>query len=160
MQSDFVFTSESVTRGHPDKLCDQISDAVVDHFLRQDPFARVVTECAVSTGIVFISVKHVADATVDVTNTARRVIEDVGYAEGAFNARTCSVVTSLIEERATAERKLDERRLEDEELGRIAAGEQATVSGYACTHTPTLMPLPVWLANRVARHLDAARMDG
>jgi len=97
MKRDFVFFSESVTEGHPDKLCDQISDAIVDQFLQQDPGSAIVAECAVSTGIVFIAARFASDAVVDFSQVARRVIAEVGYEQPDFNPRTCTVVTSLKE---------------------------------------------------------------
>jgi S-adenosylmethionine synthetase len=157
MQRNFVFTSESVTRGHPDKLCDVISDAVVGHLLRQDPFARVIAECATSTGILFVSVKYTADATLDVANTARRVIADVGYRDMPFDARTCTVLTSLIPYDLRDGEHVDEAKLDEAGIERMVARDQATVVGFACTHTDAYMPAPVWLANRIARRLDIAR---
>ena len=97
MKKDFMFTSESVTEGHPDKLCDQISDAIVDRFLQQDPYGRIITECAVSTGIVFIAARFEPSANVDFTNIARQVIEQVGYQQTEFNGKNCSILTSLTE---------------------------------------------------------------
>lgn len=156
MPSDYVFTSESVTEGHPDKLCDQISDALVGHYLRQDPLARAIAECAVSTGILFVSVKAAAEATVDIPNAVREVIHDVGYVTGSFNSRTCTVMTSL-NERALPNGRLDERTLPDEALDQIVSRDHVTVFGYACDDTPVLMPLPIWLAHRLVRRLDEAR---
>lgn len=158
MPSDYVFTSESVTEGHPDKLCDQISDALVGHYLRQDPLARVIAECAVSTGILFVSVKAAAEATVDIPNAVREVIRDVGYETGSFNSRTCTVMTSL-NERALSNGRMDERTMSDEALDHIVSRDHVTVFGYACADTPVLMPLPIWLAHRLVRRLDAVRKN-
>ena len=97
MKKDFMFTSESVTEGHPDKLCDIISDAIVDHFLQKDPYAKVIAECAVSTAIVFIAARFAANLNVDFANVARQMINQIGYDQQAFNAKTCSIVTSLKE---------------------------------------------------------------
>ena len=97
MKEDFVFMSESVTEGHPDKLCDQISDALVDHFLQQDPFSRVIAECAVATAILFIAARFESSATVDFPGVARKVLNQIGYEHQAFNAKTCSIITSLKE---------------------------------------------------------------
>lgn len=158
MESEFMFTSESVTEGHPDKLCDQISDAVVGHYLRQDPAARVVAECALSTGVVFLSVKFRADASVNVGDVARDVIRRVGYEEDGFNARTCAVMTSVSElpERVLP---LDANRgvVQDGDWDAVVVEDQATLFGFACDHTPSLMPMPIVLAHALARHLDAAR---
>ena len=132
MQPDFVFSSESVTAGHPDKVCDQISDAIVDRFLRQDPLARVNAECAVSTSILFLSVKARAQATVDAPASAREVLRDVGYSgNGAFDARTCTIMTNLYELPDDPRIRVDEESLDDAGLDRITARDQATVFGYA-----------------------------
>jgi S-adenosylmethionine synthetase len=154
MKRDFMFISESVTAGHPDKLCDQISDAIVDQFLRQDPRARVVTECAVSTAIVFIAVRFAATAVIDFTNVARHVIKQVGYNQPDFNAKTCSIVTSLKELCADATFDFDEMCLTDAEIEQIPVKNQATVFGFACSQTPAFMPLPIWLAHRLAKQLS------
>src|SRR5437867_11972770 len=97
MQKDFMFTSESVTDGHPDKLCDQISDAILDRFLQQDPYSSVIAECAVSTAIVFIGARFASQASVDVPNVALKVISQVRYEQQIFNANTCSMVSSIKE---------------------------------------------------------------
>jgi S-adenosylmethionine synthetase len=155
MESEFMFTSESVTEGHPDKVCDQISDAVVGHYLRQDAGARVIVECAISTGVVFVSVKFRASASVDVGDVARDVIRRVGYEENGFNARTCAVMTSLTElpPRVSAEPGSVSASLGDA----LLVEDQATLFGFACDHTPTLMPMPLALAHSLARRLDVAR---
>src|SRR5687768_7707470 len=93
MKQDFMFTSESVTDGHPDKLCDQVSDALVDRFLQQDPFSRVIAECAVSTGILFIAARFASSASIDIPEVARQVIHQIGYDQPDFNARDCTVMT-------------------------------------------------------------------
>ena len=97
MTTDMIFTSESVTMGHPAKLCDQISDAAIDAFLRQDPGARAVIECALATGVVFLAARFAARATIDLPSLARKVIADAGYVAGRFDARNCSILTSLSE---------------------------------------------------------------
>jgi S-adenosylmethionine synthetase len=151
-----IFTSESVTPGHPDKLCDQISDAAIDAFLSQDAGARAVVECAVATGVVFLAARFAADAIVDLPALARRVIADAGYLEGRFDARNCSILTSLVE--LPIETREPPIPINDEEaLDRRVAQDQANVFGYACRETPQLMPLPVSLAHRLARGLDEAR---
>lgn len=156
MASEYIFTSESVTEGHPDKLCDQISDALVGHYLRQDRLARVVAECAVSTGILFVSVKADSAAMVDIPNTAREVILDVGYDRGSFNGRSCTVMTNLSESQKDYAR-VDETTLSEAALDQLVAQENVTLFGYACTHTPMLLPLPIWLAHRLVRQMDALR---
>lgn len=159
MKKDFMFTSESLTEGHPDKLCDMISDAIVDHFLQQDPYSRIVAECAVSTSIVFIAARFDSDATVDFPYIARSVISQVGYDHAGFDAKTCSIVTSLKEMERDRHRRFDERKLTDEQIDRIAARNQVTLFGFACNQTAALMPLPIWLAHRLARRLTAVRFS-
>jgi S-adenosylmethionine synthetase len=157
MKNDFIFTSESVTEGHPDKLCDQISDAIVDHFLRQDPFARVIAECAASTAILFIAARFKAQASVDFPAVARQVVQQIGYEQPAFDSQTCSVVTSLKELPEPEVTRVDESQLTDADIDRIAVKNQVTVFGFACDQTPALMPLPIWLAHQLARQLTQAR---
>lgn len=154
-----MFTSESVTEGHPDKLCDQISDAIVDHFLQRDPFSRVIAECAVSTSIVFIAARFASDANIDFSNIARKVINQIGYEQNAFNSKTCSILTSLREFQEKDLCHFDERKLSDDEIEKIPAKNQVTLFGFACRQTPSFMPLPIWLAHKLARRLTAVRLQ-
>jgi len=160
MIKHFMFTSESVTEGHPDKLCDQISDAVVDHFLIQDPFARVRAECAVSSAIMFIAARFSSTANVDFARLARKVIKRIGYAQPNFDPRTCSILTAPQARPLDESRRIDESELSESEIDRIPALNQVSVFGFACDQSPELMPLPIWLAHRLARRVTAVRREG
>ena len=159
MKKDFMFTSESVTEGHPDKLCDLISDAVVDRFLQQDPYSRVIAECAVSTSIVFIAARFSSEAKIDFPHVARQVINQIGYDQQAFNAGTCSILTSLRELPRDEFCCFDERELTEEEMELVPVKNQVTVFGFACNHTPAFMPLPIWLAHKLSRKLTSVRLQ-
>ena len=160
MIDDFVFTSESVTEGHPDKLCDQISDAIVDQFVSQDPHAMVRAECAVSSAILFIAARFRTRAKVDLPHVARRVIKRVGYDQEDFNAKTCSILTAPQGFPPDEYAQFNERELSEEEIGRIRVKDQVTIFGFACDQTPVLMPYPIWIANRLSRRLDEVRHSG
>jgi S-adenosylmethionine synthetase len=154
MATDNIFTSESVTRGHPDKLCDQISDAIVDHYLVVDPRARLVAECAVSSGVIFLSTRVASEANLDMAEIARRVVAEAGYEEGEFNARDCSVMLSQASLVSYPHPRMDVTHDDPEEVAKIQASHQATLFGYACRQTPTYMPLPIVLANELAKRLS------
>lgn len=160
MITDFVFTSQSVTEGHPDRLCDTVSDAIVDAYLRQDPTSRITAECALSKNVVFLAARFASEAIVDIPTIARATIKEVGYRLHHFNADECTVVTSLIEQSKTP-REINVASLDDEEIDRITVSHQTTVFGYACRQTPDLLPLPITLANQLARQLaKSRRQDG
>lgn len=152
-----LFTSDSVTEGHPDRVCDLISDAVVDRFLQQDPFSRVVTECALSKNVVFLAARFASKAAVDIPEVARQAIEDIGFHSGEFSARDCTVVTSFVAQSLDQRVEQDEAGMSDKELDRFTVKNQVTQFGFACRQTPELLPFPIVIANRLARQLTAAR---
>jgi S-adenosylmethionine synthetase len=158
MQSEFVFSSEAVTRGHPDKVCDQISEKIVAGYLAKDALARVVAEAAMSTGIVFTSVRFCSRSGVDVSALAREAISEAGYTEGRFKARTCTIMNSLIETNAPEVVELNDTRPAGSVDDRLGSG-QSTVFGFACNQTPELMPLPISLAHKLVRRLDQVQAD-
>jgi S-adenosylmethionine synthetase len=160
MKREIMFTSESVTEGHPDKLCDQISDAIVDHFILQDPYARVRAECAVSSAIVFIAGRFFTSAKVDLPHVARKVIKRIGYDQTEFNSKSCSIITAPQGFPPDENYVFDEKALSDEEIDNFPARNQVTVFGFACQQSPTLMPLPIWLAHRLTKQLTLVRTAG
>ena len=163
-----LFTSESVTEGHPDKICDQISDAVLDAIMEQDPNARVACETACTTGLVLVMGEITTSAYVDIQKIVRQTVKEIGYDRGkyGFDADTCAVITSIDEQSADIAMGVNkalearENQMSEEEIEAIGAGDQGMMFGYAVNETPELMPMPIYLAHRLTRQLARVRKDG
>ena len=171
-QEKLLFTSESVTEGHPDKMCDAISDAILDALMEQDPMSRVACETASCTGFVLVTGEITTEAYVDIQKIVRETVKEIGYdkSEYGFDGNTCAVMVAIdeqspdiamgVDKSLEAKKEATENNMSEEELDAIGAGDQGMMFGYATNETEEYMPYPIYLAHKLTRQLTRVRKDG